>query len=76
MNSDRLNHQRGSDDAGGPVGIGLLVLLILIVLFVSTSSSTISASTRYEYQRCMAAAQTPTDQKLRDPTQPTPGAKP
>jgi hypothetical protein len=76
MNSDRLNHQRGSDDTGGAIGIALLALLALIVLFVSSSSSTISASTRYEYQRCMAAAQTPTEQKLCDSTQPTPGAKP
>jgi len=71
MNSDRLNHQRGSDDAGGAIGIALLALLILIVLFVSTSSNTIAPTVHYEYGRCMAAAQTPADQKLCDPTAPT-----
>ncbi len=72
MNSERLNRQRGSDDAGGVLGVALLALLVLIVLFVSTSSNTIAPTVHYEYGRCMAAAQTPADQKLCDPTAPTP----
>ncbi len=59
------------DDSGGFLGIVLLIALVVVVLLVSTSSSTIAPTVQYEYQRCMAAAQTAADQKACDPTAPT-----
>ncbi len=68
--------QRASDGAGGALGLALLALLVIVVAIVASSSSAIAPSVRYEYDRCMAAAQTPADQKACDPTAPTPATKP
>ena len=62
------------NDEGGLIGIVLLIALVVVVLFVSTSSNTIAPTVHYEYQRCMAAAQTPADQKQCDPTSASPTA--
>ncbi len=74
--SERLNHQRGSDDAGGVIGIALLALLILVVALVSTTPHWLAGNLQVTYQQCMAAAQTVADRKQCDPTQATPGTKP
>ena len=70
-----MRAQRGGEDVGGAIGIGLLGLLILVVAIVATSPKTIAPAVQYEYQRCMAAAQTPGDQHLCDPTTPTPAPR-
>jgi hypothetical protein len=75
MNSDRLNHHRGSDDAGGAIGIGLLIILILIVIWLVDQPSWLAGNVRTTYSQCMAAAQTPADQKVCDPTASTPTAQ-
>ena len=69
------NSQRGSDDTGGAIGIGLLGLLILVVIWVVGQPSWLAGNVQTTYRQCMAAAQTPADQRLCDPTQPTPPAQ-
>jgi hypothetical protein len=63
-----MNPQLGSDDTGGAIGVAFLALLILVVPVVSTSPNWLAGNVRTTYAQCMAAAQTPADQRLCDPS--------
>jgi hypothetical protein len=67
-----MNNQRGESDGGGAIGIGLLLILILIVIWQVGQPSWLAGNVRTTYSTCMNAAQTAADQKLCDPTAPTP----